>query len=290
MYIQKSDNYWYIRRTGPDGKETLLKLGKHDEPPKMYYPELHNDKATNIIQRLPDNSVDCIITDPPYGIDYDTNRSSKSGASTMPEFVSQSSLDFLEGIPEQLERVLAPDSHIYVFARADIAPEMRSHFGNVFDWNHRLIWDKCNHGMGDLDDWAPRHEEIHHFEYGSPELRGKRPQDVLEYSGFTGKKRIDVHPHQKPRDLLEFLIEKSTDVGDVVFDPFGGSYATARAAMLTFRKAVSCEMSHEMHTKAEELADYQLHNDPENDRVDWTEVSKLQIEDVDLVRGMNATL
>jgi len=283
MHLNNSNGYWYVRRNSPDGKETVAKLGKHESEPSIYRPELHQDKAENILARLPDNSIDSIITDPPYGIAFESGMDEYDGASKMGGIMNDESVDFLEGMAAEFERVLKPDSHIYVFTRWDAYRDMAPYFEDYFELNTLIVWDKVGHGMGDLTDWAPRHEFIMHFEHGDPKLRGKRPKNLIQYNGFnTGSgRKFQVHPTQKPRELLEFLIEKSTDPGDVVFDPFGGAYTTARAAMRTFRRAVSCELDPDTHRAAEGLVEKQLHDDPEYG-VDWTAVSNLQVEQVEL--------
>lgn len=283
VHLNQSNGYWYLRRNTPNGKETVSKLGKQEPEPTIYRPELHQDKAENILSRLPDESVDLILTDPPYGIDFSSGRDEFDGAAKLGGIFNDKDIDFLEGIAQQLERVLKPDSHCYIFTRWDAYEEMVGYFDAIGEQNSVLVWNKIHHGMGDLSTWAPQHEWVLHYEKGNPEIHGKRPSNVLEYPGVRSNKTLQIHPTQKPLELNEFLIKKSSQPGDVVFDPFGGAYTTPRAAMRTFRRGISCELDPEVHRNATSLVKRQLKDDPVFG-IDWTDVSNLAVEEVGLVQ------
>jgi hypothetical protein len=289
MHLTKTNGYWYVRRSTADGKETVVKLGQHDGRPAIYRPELVQDKAENLLARLPDGSVDCLIMDPPYGISFESGRQKYDGATDFGGLMNDSDgdLSFLDGLADELDRVLSAESWAYVFCRGDVLPLVAQRLAPEFTDYRTLVWYKNGHGMGDLTDWAPSHELILAYRRGNADIHGRRPQDVLTQSGFnTGANRnVQIHPTQKPRELCERLIRRSTHTGDIVLDPFGGSYATARAAMRTFRRAVSCELDPETHRAAVDLTEKQLHDDPEHG-TDWTDVTNLRVEDVDLVRPL----
>jgi DNA modification methylase len=282
MHLNNSNGYWYVRRNTSGGKETVAKLGKHEGQPSIYRPDLHQDKAENILSRIPEGSVDAIITDPPYGIDFEWGDTAFDGSEEMGTIANDTNLNFLEGLADQFARVLKTDSHVYIFTRWDAYAPMAAYFSDRLEENTLIVWDKVSHGMGDLSDWAPQHEFIMHFEYGDPDLYGKRPTNVIQQNYETSKGALRVHPTQKPRGLIEFLIEKSTEPGDVVLDPFGGAYTTARAAMRKFRKGISCELDPETHRAAKSLVNKQLRQDPEY-AVDWTDITGLNVEQVELV-------
>lgn len=286
MHLNNSNGYWYVRRNTDEGKETVAKLGQHEEKPPIYRPETHQDKAENILARLPKNSVEAIITDPPYGIGYESGwEGPEAVASEMGAVSNDEDASFVEDVYSGFERVLKQDSHLYVFARWDSYPDQHDLVPDAFDLNTVIVWDKASHGLGDLSTWAPTHEFILHYEYGDPDLNGKRPQNVIREVPPSTTAEDLVHQTQKPRKLIEYLIEKSSDVGDVVFDPFGGAYTTARAAMRTFRRGISCELDPETHRAAEGLVEKQLHKDPEYD-IDWTELTNLDVEDVQITKPL----
>jgi site-specific DNA-methyltransferase (adenine-specific) len=95
--------------------------------------------------------------------------------------------------------------------------------------------------MGDLfGDYAPLHEIIIFGNRGKNLKYGRDP-NVLEFS----KTKNDLHPTEKPKDLFQYLIKKSSNKNDLIFDPFGGSFTTARAAKDLGRKWISCDLEKE---------------------------------------------
>lgn len=101
-----------------------------------------------------------------------------------------------------------------------------------------LYWVKNNHGSGDLKDFAPKVEMILHFQKGRNKIRGKRDSNVLYFSKTQNK----YHPTEKPTDLLEYLITKLSDEGQLVLDCFAGSGSTCLAARNTNREYIGIEL------------------------------------------------
>lgn len=279
MHLNKSNGYWYLRRNTDDGKETIESFGKTEEPPTLYRPDLYNRPGEELLADLPDESADCIITDPPYGIDIATDMGDASSAQRKDNLVNDDmGVSFLRKFADEFRRILKPDSHLYVFTRWDAYPKMREQFIHQFDLNTVIAWDKEMYSVGDLDTWSPGYEQIMHFEKGDPDLYGKRPRNVIQQkTARYVEPNPTVHPTQKPRALMEFLLEKSTQRGDIVLDPFGGSYAVPRAAMRLFRRSVSCEIDPDVHEAGQSLVDAELQQDPEHG-CDWTAITNLQIQ------------
>lgn len=261
---------YYLRH----GNDTIAKLG--DDRPEIYRPQLFQDKAENILRRLPDGSVDLILTDPPYGIEFDQNRYHAAELGTV---ANDTTLDFLEVIVPEFDRVLADDGHLYMFTRWDAYLDMAPPLEEQFGLSTVVVWDKDDggHGMGDLTNWAPRHEWAIHCRRDGAELNG-RPPNVIRHQDVRFTDEPKMHPTQKPRGLMEKIIRASSDRGDLVLDPFGGSYATARAAQRTFRRSVSCELDPETHRASVGLVKKELQDDPEYG-VDWRDVSNLSVKD-----------
>lgn len=290
MFFEVIDGRGYLREKVGGRSETVVSVGEISDDVKIHQPKLLNEKAGNLLARLPDNSVDLIITDPPYGVGTRVGRSQFKGQH---EMSSQSrgrvhnhdGLGFLDGIPEEIERVLKNDSHLYIFCNHESYPEMKRRFDGVFDMSQLLVWEKPTYGVGDSETYSPVHEFIMHYRYGSPELRyggdSKRPKNVVEFKRTRNNNEIVAHATQKPIELIDFLIEKSSDPGDLIADPYGGSFATGRAAQHNFRRAICAEIDPEITATGKDLAEHQLRNDPIYG-VDWTAISGLQVAQTEL--------
>lgn len=276
--INRSNGYYYLRESDGDIIESFGK-----EKPVVYRPQLFQDKAENILARLEDGSVDLILTDPPYGIEFDQNRYHAAELGTV---ANDTSLEFLDTIVPEFDRVLSETGHLYMFTRWDAYLEMAPPLDERFGLSTVVVWDKDDggHGMGDLTNWAPRHEWAIHCRRDGAELNG-RPPNVIRHQDVRFTDEPKMHPTQKPRGVMEEIIRASSDRGDVVCDPFGGSYATARAAQRTFRRCVSCELDPETHRASEGLVEKELKNDPEYG-VDWREVSNLEVKPTEVARPM----
>ena len=78
-------------------------------------------------------------------------------------------------------------------------------------------------------------------------------EEILRFSGVQGVRKI--HPTQKPLELLSYLIERSSNPGALVLDPFAGSGSTLKAAQLTGRRAIGIEMDAEYCQRAQAWLD-----------------------------------
>lgn len=110
-----------------------------------------------------------------------------------------------------------------------------------FKIKSKLIWVKNNWSAGDLFwTYGQSYEEIWYATNGRKKLNGKRDRDCLFYDRVAGKKQL--HLNQKPTDLIEFLINKSSKEGDLVLDTFMGSGTTAIACLNTNRNFIGMEL------------------------------------------------
>jgi site-specific DNA-methyltransferase (adenine-specific) len=83
---------------------------------------------------------------------------------------------------------------------------------------------------------------------GVKKLKGNRDSNIIK-AKKTGN---EYHPTQKPVNLMEYLIEKSTNINDLVMDCFSGSGSTAIATYNTNRDFIGCEINKEFYDKAME--------------------------------------
>ncbi|RPH95423.1 site-specific DNA-methyltransferase [candidate division KSB1 bacterium] len=178
--------------------------------------------------KLPDECVDLVLTDPPYGIDYQSNR--RVARPKLPKFENDVDLSWVDGWVEEVYRVLKPDRHFYCFTRFDMYPVFYRSINRFFKVKNCLIWVKNNHGSGDLNGaYAPQCEMIIYAGKGKRLLNGSRESDVLHCDNVPSAFRR--HATQKPVELLRQLIEKSTEPGELVLDPFAGVGSTGLACI-----------------------------------------------------------
>lgn len=105
-----------------------------------------------------------------------------------------------------------------------------------------IIWNKNNHGSGDLKgSYAPKYELILFGHKGRSLFRDKRISDVIDFDKIPSKKL--KHPTEKPLGLLKIFIEKSSDKENVILDPFIGSGTTAVACKRLNRNFIGFEIS-----------------------------------------------
>ena len=112
-----------------------------------------------------------------------------------------------------------------------------------------MIWVKNNWTAGDLKGaYAKQTEFIIYAVKGRHILNGKRDSDVLHYNRVVGKNQL--HQNQKPVDLLEYLIGKSSDENDTVLDCFMGSGSTGVACKNLNRNFIGIELDEEFYDMA----------------------------------------
>jgi site-specific DNA-methyltransferase (adenine-specific) len=196
---------------------------------------------------LPDQSVDLILSDPPYGINYSSSRikdkSRRLGG------ILNDKKPFIEFIGPAL-RVMKPSGAMFIFTRWDVQQtfidEVKRCGGRV---KNVLIWDKGAHGMGDLRaSYGTRYESI--IFIAGPEFKfpGKRPVDILAEPKVPASRL--VHPNEKPVRLIEKLIMDTTIPGAKVCDPFMGSGTTAEACVNTQRHFLGYELDEKYYKLA----------------------------------------
>ena len=99
-------------------------------------------------------------------------------------------------------------------------------------------------------------ELILYLNNGRCKLNGKRDQDVWYYNRVAGNNQF--HQNEKPVDMMCHIIEKSSDPGDLILDPFIGSGTTAVACIRTGRQFIGMEISPEYCAIANKRIGYEL--------------------------------
>lgn len=209
--------------------------------------KLYNADCMEVIKTIPGNSVDLIVTDPPYGINF--TKGYKSGSTELIQGDDGFTvMFFLDDILREYKRILKPNSALYIFTRFDVMPYWWIKLKNYFDAKNQIVWFKGGGGMGDLKgNFSYNYESIMFATNGKHQIRGKRDGSVWQ----IGKCKQEFHETQKPVELIQKIIEHSSDEGMVVFDPFMGSGTTGVACVNTNRSFIGIEMDDKYFTIAE---------------------------------------
>lgn len=192
-----------------------------------------NADCLDILKQLPDKCVDLVLTDPPYGISYQ----SKGRTDKYDKILNDENLNWLPLCLKELKRVSKDTAMWYIFCSWHKIDIFKQQIEKVKNVKNILIWNKNNFGAGDLqNDYAPKYEMII-FCNDNKALNGKRMANVLNFA----KTDNSLHPTQKPVDLFGVLIEKSSLENDLILDPFSGSGTTAVACNNLNRRFICIE-------------------------------------------------
>ena len=230
--------------------------------------ETHCGDCLEVMKRIPNGSIDAIITDPPYG-------------TTACKWDSVIPFDLMW---EQLNRIIKPNGAIVLFGSEPFSSALR--MSNIKMYKYDWVWNKKKGGNPLLSKIRPICITENIMVFGinkttyqpnmtlrdKPKSRGsnkgkisettknafiedkiythKYPKNIIEISNANQKGK--VHPTQKPVALMEYLIKTYTNEGETVLDFTMGSGTTGVACVNLDRSFIGIEMSEEYHTVAQE--------------------------------------
>jgi site-specific DNA-methyltransferase (adenine-specific) len=206
-------------------------------------PRLHLGDCRQAIATLPDASIDLLLTDPPYGIDYE----SPTRIIPFPHMVDDdtSAATLLDEAFGCVRAKLRPSTPVCVFTSWKTLLEMVNVVANHFTVRRTLSWAKNVWGVGDLEgNYGDQHELVIFADNGPRRLTGRALR-----CDRVGTNQLR-HPTQKPVPLLQDLISKLSREGDTVLDPFMGSGSTCVAARKTQRRYIGIEIDQQWYAQA----------------------------------------
>lgn len=224
---------------------------------------LYNKEGLSYLKSLADNSVDLVLTDPPYQISKDSGmQKSRDEESGLKKFRIQTQFGewdegfevySLEPFIKEIYRVLRKGGTFICFYdlwKFNILANICKN--NKFKQLRFIEWIKTNP--------VPVNSKINYLtnsrEIGITCVKGGKPtfnkeyhNGIYEYPIYQGKKlgnvKERIHPTQKPIGLFRELIRNHSNRGDMIIDPFSGSGTTIISAFLEERNCNAAEISKE---------------------------------------------
>jgi len=226
------------------------------------------------LKTLPDESVDLVLTDPPYFIGFDGGKGWDSQWDSELEY-----LHWCEDWTKECVRVLKPNRMLIVWGTLKTETFLRyklettsTHYKTLVPQNE-IIWS-YNWGGRSKKNFARKHEYAwcwskgQDFLFNDKDIRIERkvkknlrtgkehtegtiPTCIWEKNNHTTSKDfVGWHPTTKNLDILERIIRAYTNPDDLVLDCFMGSASTAVASVNCGRSYIGTEIDSEYHEKA----------------------------------------
>ena len=206
--------------------------------------------AVDWLRTLPAESIDLVVTDPPY---ESLEKHRAIGTTTRLKHSKASSNDWFAIFPNarfeelfrEVHRVLKRNAHFYLYCdpeTAFVAKPIGEQVGFKF-WKP-LVWDKRQIGMG--YHYRARYEFVLFFEKGKRKLNNLGTADIIEAPRVR-----DGYPAEKPPEVSQVLVSQSTLPGEIVADPFMGSGSVLVAAAREGRHCLGNDLCQEAVTIAE---------------------------------------
>lgn len=227
--------------------------------------QVYNTDAIEWIKTLDNDSVDLIVSDPPYRVSQHGHSGlggifkTKVGEDKKlnGKLFEHNEVD-VNDYAGELYRVLKPDSHCYIMTNDRNLQNFMNVFTNIgFNFCKLLIWDKQNK--------ITNQYYMNQVEYILFMYKGRNKQ--INNCGTSNlisvnnvKNKTHNHPTEKPVELMEILIKNSTNEGDLVLDPFVGVGATPVACQNLKRNFIGCEIDKKYYDTTMERLNSDLNN------------------------------
>ena len=214
----------------------------------MEIDKIFNQDCIEGMKGIPDESVDLIVTDPPYRLTARGNSGTMSGywanEITKKGKVFEENNVEIEDYLGEFYRILKDTSHCYIMCNN----LNLSHFFEViskskFNFVKLLVWDKCTKICGKY--YMGQVEHIFLLRKGGDKpINDCGTSDILSFPNKKDKANNgeNIHDSQKPIGLFQTMIENSSKEGEIILDPFIGSGTCAIACMRTNRHYLGFEL------------------------------------------------
>ena len=202
---------------------------------------IYNEDCLEGMKHIPDGSVDLIVTDPPYLMNYKTGRRKDKTHRFNDVILNDDNEQLITDYVKECYRILKDDTAMYLFCSSNKVDFFKRELEKLFSIKNMIIWVKNNHTAGDLESaFGRKYEIVFLVNKGQRKFNGERLTDIWGFPKVSSDGQL--HQNQKPIELIKRCIVKHSNVGDVVFDGFMGSGTTAAAALDTNRNYIGFEL------------------------------------------------
>src|SRR5581483_5653908 len=214
-----------LQSKGPKEITEMATTAIHTEQQISFTNRIHHGDCIEIMKQMPANSVDFILTDPPYLVNY-RDRTGRTIHNDVDESWLKPSMAEAYRVLKQNRVALM----FYGWTKVDAFFEAWRSAG--FQPVGHIVFRKSYSSKSSFLRY--QHEQAFLLAKGRPPLPKQPLGDVMDMP-YSGNK---LHPTQKPVQALAQLIRSFTLQGETVLDPFAGSGSTCAAALLTGRKYI----------------------------------------------------
>lgn len=240
-----------------------------------------NDNCLEAMKKIDINSIDLVLTDPPYNLGLFMKRRATNLKAMRENFFGAAGWDNLEfddwkmsmdNMFLELSRIIKEGGSVIMFMSIiKVETIIRLAEKHGFYYKTTGIWHKTNpmprnmnlHFINSTEAWV-------YFVYkkhtGTFNNNGKAIHDFFETSVTpAGERKLGKHPTQKPVQLMEKFIKILTNENDVVFDPFMGSGSSGVAALKNNRNFIGADVNPEYCKIAEQRLKQVINDATQND-------------------------
>lgn len=230
--------------------------------------------SLSVLKKMKDKSVQLIFADAPYNIGKDFGNNSDKWESVY------AYIDWCKSWIDECMRVLSDNGTMYFMTATQHMPYLDVFVSEKYNVLCRIIWAYDSSGVQSKKIYGSLYEPIlminkskkatYTFNYNDILVEAKTgakrklidyrknppqqystekvPGNVWDFSRVRFKMdEYENHPTQKPEALLERIVKASSNPGDVILDPFSGSFTTSAVAVRLGRVGIGIDMNEEYY-------------------------------------------
>lgn len=212
--------------------------------------EIKNGNAFKLLKEVPDNSIDLILTDPPYNLgEHSTGNLSFKNRADINNDIEEWDTGFDPSLlVDDFIRVLKPTGNLFIFCSYNLIGKYHDLLDDKFDSFNFMAWHKTNPTpkfrkagfLNSIELIVACWNKGHNWNFG----KQNEMHNFIEGPICMGSERLKdpKHPTQKPIYPLKHILNIASNEGDVVLDPFMGVGSTGVASLQLNRKFMGFEL------------------------------------------------